>query len=177
MAQDQEQISEEQQEQPKKSKGKKLIFLALIVLVLGGLGGGAFYYFRLRSAAPAKQSAAKTKHRSAEHGGEPAEAEVKEVIELQPFIVNLNDKDDARYLRMTISLGIGETEGEEKPDPLFTTRIRNAILAIVTNKTSEQVLSVQGKEELRKEMLGAARGAAHKPEVLSIYITDFIVQM
>ena len=40
------------------------------------------------------------------------EGEVKEVIELQPFIVNLADKNEARYLRMTISLGIGESAEE-----------------------------------------------------------------
>jgi len=75
---------------------------------------------------------------------------------------------------MTISLGVAETE--DKIDPLFTTRIRNAILATISTRTSEQILSSKAKP-MRKEMLSAARAAASKPEVLTIYITDFIIQM
>jgi flagellar FliL protein len=108
--------------------------------------------------------------------GAADETDIKQVIEMQPFIVNLADKNESRYLRMSISLGVGGGD-DAKVDSLFTTKIRNGILAIVTTKTSDQVLTVEGKDQLRKEMLKAARAAANKPEVLSIYITDFIVQM
>jgi len=83
------------------------------------------------------------------------DSEVKQVIEMQPFIVNLADQNETRYLRMTISLGVAETE--DKIDPLFTTRYANAILATISTRTSEQILSVEGKTLLRKEMLSAAR--------------------
>jgi flagellar FliL protein len=106
----------------------------------------------------------------------PNDRQVKQVIELQPFIVNLADKGEARYLRLTVSLGLGEG-GEEKPDPLFTTRVRNAMLAVLTTKTSDEILTVEGKSALRKELLRAARAASEEPKVLAVYITDFIVQL
>ena len=98
------------------------------------------------------------------------------MLELQPFIINLADQGEAHYLRMTVSIGIGETK-EEKPDPLLTTRVRNAMLAVLTTKTSEEVLTEQGKAVLRKELLKAARAAVEEPSIEAIYITDFIVQM
>ena len=109
----------------------------------------------------------------------PDDAEVKQVIELQPFIVNLADQGDPRYLRLSVSLGIGGGEGESegKPDPLFTTRVRNAMLSILTTKTSDEILTVEGKAALRKELLRAARAASEEPKVEAIYITDFIVQL
>lgn len=107
----------------------------------------------------------------------PDDENVKQIIELQPFIVNLADTSEARYLRLTVSVGTGEAEGEAKPDPLFTTRIRNAMLAVLTTKSSEEVLTAEGKNALRKELLSAARSAAKEPKVEAVYITDFIVQL
>lgn len=107
----------------------------------------------------------------------PDDENVKHVIELQPFIVNLADTNEARYLRLTVSIGTGETESGEKADPLFTTRIRNAMLAVLTTKSSADVLTSEGKNTLRQELLRAARSAAKEPTVEAIYITDFIVQL
>lgn len=106
----------------------------------------------------------------------PDDRDVKHVIELQPFIINLADEGSSYYLRMTVSVGIGDSK-EEKPEALFITRVRNALLAVLTTKTSEEVLTPQGKETLRKQLLRAARKAVEEPEVQAIYITDLIVQL
>jgi len=162
----------------KKGRGKKLIILFLLLLVVGTGGTGGFYYWRHRAGAKTQAAieAKDKKSPTAKHAADQSsDADIKEVVELQPFIVNLADQNENRYLRMTISLGVGEST--EKADPIFTTKIRNAILGTITNKTSDQVLTVEGKAALRKEMLEAARNAVDKPEVHAIYITDFIVQM
>jgi len=167
-----ENIEEQVAEDAAPKKSKKLLFIILIGVVLMAGGAGGFFYWRHRAAQKQAAATAEAQKKEKHEGGEE---EVAEVIELLPFIVNLADREEPKYLRMTISLGIGESS--EKPDPLFTTKIRNAILAVVTTKTADDVLTVKGKTELRKEMLEAAQGAAHKPEVKAIYITDFIVQM
>jgi len=108
----------------------------------------------------------------------PDDSEVKHIVELQPFIINLADSEEARYLRLSVSLGIGgEESGAKKPDPLFMTRVKNAMLAVLTVKKSTDVLSIEGKVKLRKELLQAAQAASKEPKVEAIYITDFIVQL
>ena len=168
-----EQQVEDGDQEPKKKGKKKLLILLLAVVVLIGGGVGGFFYWRHRAAQ--KLAATNAGHETEKKHEGDNEKEVAEVVELQPFIVNLADREEPKYLRMTVSLGIGEGS-EEKPDPLFTTKVRNAILAIVTTKTADQILTVEGKTELRKEMLSAARSVVDKPEVYAIYITDFIVQ-
>lgn len=106
----------------------------------------------------------------------PDDKEVKRIIDLPPFIVNLADKGESYYLRLSVSVGVGESK-EEKADPLFTTRVRNAILTVLTTKSSEDVLTQEGKSKLRKELLKAARAASQEPKVEAIYITDLIVQL
>lgn len=172
----------ETQAAPAKKKSRKLILIFLLLALLAGCGGGV-YYWRVRAALRERvaKEAADRKETPGDQSGKSGnaaggDAEVTQVIELQPFIVNLADKNESRYLRMTISLGIGDV-GEAKVDPLFTTKIRNAILAAISTRTSDQILTVEGKAALRKEMLSAARDAASKPEILTIYITDFIIQM
>lgn len=176
--------------QPKKKKGKLFLMIGLVVVLIAGGGGGFYLWSKSRAAdenAESKtkgKSDSKKKKNADEESGEsdsaetdlPDDADVKHVFELQPFIVNLSDVDSARYLRMTVSLGVGE-EGGEKPDPLFLTRVKNAMLTVLTTKKSEDVLSVEGKTKLRQELLKAAQAASEKPRVEAIYITDFIVQL
>lgn len=189
--------------QPKKSS-KKLIIIILVVLLAGG-GVGGFLYMKKASASSGKEEKSSKKSKADKAGEESADTEaetekgtekagggtsaaksinlaipddedVKHVIELQPFIVNLADDNEARYFRLTLSIGIGESSSE-KPDELFLTRIRNAILAVLTTKKSSEILTIEGKATLRKEILKAAQKASSEPEVLAIYITDFIIQM
>lgn len=179
-------------EAPKKKGGKKFILIAIVLVVLLGGGGGAGYYFlRIRGAEAAEEPSAKkadkksttkkdeesdTKSKKSE--AIPDDEEVKAVVEVPPFIVNLADAEQARYLRMTVSLGIGGEGGEsEKPDQVFLTKVRNAMLSVLAEKTSEEILSVEGKAKLRKELLKAAQSSVAEPEIIAIYVTDFIVQL
>ncbi len=191
-------MSEEEEVQPTSGKKRRLMLVLMLVLVLG-LGTGAFFYFQSslfgtkakgKKAKAADESAsaddASTDEASAADSeaakgkdlGLPDDSKVKQVIELQPFIVNLADKGEARYLRLTISIGIGgDGKTEEKVDLLFTARVRNALMSVMTAKTSDEVLSVDGKNTLRQELLQAAKSVSKEPKVYAIYITDFIVQL
>lgn len=189
----------------KKKGGKKFLVIAVVVILLLGGGGGGFYFWRASSAAAADEVSEKKKDskksdseeksddEESEHeddGGKkgsmddslktsiPNDDDVNAVVELPPFIVNLADTEQARYLRMSVSLGVEGAEGEsEKPDQLFITRVRNTMLAVLSDKKSDEILSVEGKAKLRKELLKAAQAASEEPKVRAIYITDFIVQL
>lgn len=191
-------------ETPQKKDGKKFLIIGILAVLLLGGGGGGFYFWRASASTVDGETAAKKKGskrseaKSEEHdAGDadtkkepgagngsalstslPNDEDVKEIVELPPFIVNLADTEQARYLRMTVSLGIEGEEGKsEKPDQLFITRVRNTILAVLSDKKSEEILSVEGKSKLRKQLLEAAQAASEEPKVHAIYITDFIVQL
>ena len=180
----------------KKSKLKLLVIVLVLLLAGGGAGG---YFYMKRAAAEAdeteeaaeKPAAKKSKKKKAAEDEEESDGEkssklavqndenVKQVVELQPFIVNLADTEASRYLRLNVSVGVGGEEGggEEKPEPLFVTRVRSAILAVLSTKTSQDIITPEGKAKLRKELLKAAQAASEEPHVEAIYITDFIIQM
>ena len=198
--QNQETAPAETTNQPKK-KSKLFLIVGLLVILLAGGAGGYYFYAKAGSAEAAgndeadsktkgKKSSSKDDEEESDGADEkdskkdslksslPDDEDVKSVVEIPPFIVNLADSDSPRYLRMTVSLGIGGEDGAEaKPEPLFLTRVKNAMLAVLTTKSSEDVLSVEGKTKLRKELLKAAQAASEEPHVEAIYITDFIVQL
>lgn len=186
--------------QPQAGGGSKkmLIIIIAVVVLIGGGGGGYFYFSGANAAAAEEHETAKKKgaDESADDEEQAADDEettsssgnslksaipddefVKHIVELAPFIVNLADQEQARYLRMSVSIGLGEDGKEGGAEPIFTTRVRNAMLAVLSEKFSEDVLSVEGKGKLRKELLRAAQAASSEPEVQAIYITDFIVQL
>lgn len=192
--------SQANQEDPPKSN--KLFLIIGIVAVLA-MGGGGFYFGSAFSSGGKDDSEKEKKKKSSkeisledDEGDEddeidsgtkkslrvslPDDEDVKHIIELQPFVVNLNDTEQVRYLRITVSLGIGgeaAAKKEKEPDKLFLTRVKNAMLSVLSVKTSEDVLTIEGKAKLRKQLLKAAQAASEKPEVEAIYITDFLVQL
>lgn len=190
---------------PPQKSYKTLVIIILVVIIAAG-GGGGFYFWSATSAAKEDEKSSKKDNGKRfdsddllgeEEDGEAAETEdgpvketvkdslrnslpddenVKHVIELEPFIINLADQDETRYLRMTVSLGVEEGE-EKEPDKLFLTRVKNAMLAVLSVKTSKEILTVKGKNKMRKQLLRAAQAASDEPRVVAIYITDFIVQL
>jgi len=188
---------------PMKKKSNSLILVITLIIGLA-IGGGGGYFMLSRNAAKAKAAAQKSKMkelaRSQGEGEEPEgqaddkgkkaqddsksdklaailpeDEEVKRVIEVPPFILNLADQDEGRFLRLTLSIGVGE-EGSDKADPVYLTRVRNAVLAILMTKTSNDILSAQGKISLRRELLTAIKVAVKEPPVVAVYIIEMLVQ-
>jgi flagellar FliL protein len=159
-------------EAPKKKKRSKLILLAPLVLVLAGVPAGAYFWMQHRNAAAAK----------AEGGGEKKEEAHEDknsgVMTLDPFTVNLADKDSPRFLRLTVALVLNEKEPIEelKKDALKQARLRSQLLELLTQQEAEHLNSVAGKNELKKAIAERA-GEILKPlKVTDVLFSDFVVQ-
>ncbi|MCH8178397.1 MAG: flagellar basal body-associated FliL family protein [Proteobacteria bacterium] len=155
---------------PKKGKKKLIIIGAVVALLLVG-GGGAFFMMKKNADAeaaaaegdeegdhaPAKQ-AKKPEHGKDDHKGPPT------FVPLDPFIVNLADKDSERFAQVGVSLQVDDAKvGEEMK--AYMPAIRNAVLMILSHKTSEEMLSAEGKHKLAEEIRrDAARAMGYEIE-------------
>ena len=81
-----------------------------------------------------------------------ADAHPPTFLPLEPFVVNLADKDVDRYAQVGIVLEIDEATFAEKMKA-YMPAIRNAILMILANKTSRDLLDRVGKEKLADEIM------------------------
>ncbi len=161
---------------------KLLIIVSVIALVfgvggafvavkfLGGASQGAEHSEDHKGAAEAKvesKSEASGKH------GEAASPGV--MFDLDPFIVNLADTPDVRYLKLTLKL---EVDSEAVSTELSTRipQIRDAVLVLLSSKDVNAVRTTQGKFQLRDEITQRINGLLKKPGVRSAYFTEFVVQ-
>ena len=97
------------------------------------------------------------------------------IFPLEPFIVNIYDGQELRYLKVKIELDMvgpavkTEIEGRLAP-------IRDAILVLLSAKTLQDVQDVQGKNTLKDEILGAINKHIPPGKIAKVYFTDFVVQ-
>ena len=161
----------------KKGGALKFIVIGLVLLLVLGGGGAAAWWFLLRTP-PEAAKGQEGEHAKPDGGGHAAKPEGSGIIPMEQFLVNLADKDATRFVRVKIGLVV-ETEAEAKEveeNEVTKTRLRSAVLELLTVQTSEQLVTPEGKAELKKAIAEKAKAALGGREVLDVLFTDFVVQ-
>jgi flagellar FliL protein len=110
-------------------------------------------------------------HAKAEGGHE----EPGPIMELEPFLLNLADHGELRFLKVSIKLELDRPE--EKTDfQNKTPAIRDALLVLLSSKESQLLRTVNGKRRVREEIMTRVNGVMSKGKVANVYFTDFIIQ-
>ncbi len=144
------------EEAPKKGGKKKLIIIIAAVLVLAGGGGGFFYYTKMKAAAAAHAAEAAGE----EHDDEPAPKKVAKkgdkktppvFMPLDPFVVNLADRQTERYLQLGVTLEVDEAKTSDELKA-YMPAIRNNVLMLVSHKSAADLQSQDGKLRLSREI-------------------------
>ncbi len=135
----------EEKEPPEKvvRKSKKLLLIggvALLVLVL--VGGAAFFLLAKKNS---------------------GDAESEEVVKQAPkgppvylpidnLVVNLADPGGEKVVQIGITFEVADTKAVELVKPYMPT-IRSAVLLLVSQRTAEELLGIEGKEKLAADIL------------------------
>jgi flagellar FliL protein len=133
----------------KKSGKKKLLIVALAAVVLLVLAAAAAVWL-LRGQAQADD----TDEAPSAHGAAAAwraKGAPPVFMPLEPFTVNLADKDTDRYAQIAVTL---EIEDSHFGDQLrqYMPAIRNNILMALARKTAAELLTPEGKEKLARQI-------------------------
>lgn len=138
---------------PVKRGKKKLIIIAAAVLLLLVIGGGATVLLLKKKAAAAAEADETTTSASAGHpSAKPDLKHPPTFLPLDPFVVNLADKDADRYAQIGITFEVEDPKFAEQMKA-FMPAIRNGILMILAHKSSAELLERAGKEQLSAEIL------------------------
>ncbi len=154
-----------EEKEKKKSGGKKKILLFVIIGVVLLIGAGAAAYFLLFSKSPPPE----------ETQAEPPKPEVGPFLQLDPFIVNLADPTGRRYLRVKIALEFQNQEAYQKANERIP-QINDAIIMVLSSKTVEEVLSPEGKLNIRIELIRKLDELLGANAIRNLYFTQFVVQ-
>jgi flagellar basal body-associated protein FliL len=111
-------------------------------------------------------------------GGERAGggAASESALPLETFVVNLDSGTQRGYLRIGITLGMAHALPRNQQDAAIA-GVRDAILSVLASAKVEQLLTAEGKEQLKADLLRAISARAPQLGVENVYFTEFLVQM
>jgi flagellar FliL protein len=109
------------------------------------------------------------------HGGAAGAPGVSTVFTLEPFIVNIYDGQELRYLKVKVELEMSNPAVKPELEGHLAA-IRDAILVVLTTKTLQEIQDAQGKNQLREDILTAISKIVAQGKVSKVYFTDFVVQ-
>ena len=156
---------------PPKPKSKLPLIAGAAVLVLVGAGGGGYWWWSHR--APADPKAAEAAARVEPHTPDDAG-----VVGFEPFVANLADEGGTRFLRASLKLVVAgaDTAKEVEESAVERAQLQSAILEILTVHTAEQLVTLEGKTALKKEILEKTAHLLHSAKVTDVLFTEFVVQ-
>ena len=135
---------------PAPAKSKKMLFIIAAVLVLALGGGGAFFYIsKQRAAAADGEEAAPEKAAHADPKKAPA------YLPLDNMVVNLADPGGEKVAQIGITLEVLDAHASDSVKAYLPT-IRSSILMLIAQRTSEELLTQEGKQKLAADILHQA---------------------
>jgi flagellar FliL protein len=95
--------------------------------------------------------------------------------DLKPFHLNLGNPLENRFMRMEVTLEYPCTEETRKEIERRMPQLRDAVVAVASRKTREFLLSPDGKDQLRLEMVNRINHYMSR-EIKNAYITDILIE-
>lgn len=175
-----------EEEAPKSSKKMLIIIIVGVVLlviigVLGGLFLGGVFDDK-----PEQPQTEQSGEGESEDTASSEEAETEEaVVERSywplepPFVLNFEGKSKARYMQIGLEVATTNDKAHaavKKHLPV----IRNEIVLLLSGQKYEEMVTPEGKEQLRAELIETINNILQKHKVKkgidNIYFTSFVMQ-
>jgi flagellar protein FliL len=134
---------------PAPKKSKKLLFILIGVVVLALLGGGGALYVIKKNAAAAAADGEEEVAADAHHD---AHKTPPTFLPLDSMVVNLADPGGNRFVQMVVTLQLQDAKTGDDIK-IYMPTIRNSILMLVSQLSSEQILLIKGKEKLANDIV------------------------
>ena len=103
-------------------------------------------------------------------------AKPRATLHLETFVLNLAGPDERAYLRAGVDLGLRSAPGKDANTGPAIPLIRDTILGVLSTARPEDILTPQGKQALKTNILRALRERVPDLEVEDVDFTEFLVQ-
>lgn len=159
---------------------KKMVIISLVIglIVASSVGGGVFFFMKGQQntllAEAAKETADESEEEAPPEEGDDSQDEGV-IYDLDPFIVNLADTKKVRYLKITIKLDLVREKYSEDLNKHIP-QIRDTLLLLLSSKEFSEIRTIEGKMELRDEILQRVNAIFPHNKVKMAYFTDFVSQ-
>lgn len=176
MAQETQEGVDQIVEEAARPRGVSRGFIITLLLVAGLAVGGYFAFINFVQ--PQMQAPAQNQKDLEVPGSKFPESEQKELgvmFPMEPFLVNLARSNGKQFLKVSLTLELSspEVQPEVKANEF---KIVDSILLLLSSKTREDVISLQGKFKLKDEIATRVNRFLVMGHVKDVYFSEFIVQ-
>jgi len=163
--------------------GSVLVGFGLVVL---GFGGPVFSQVGLayaeekkeakKGAPPTPAEAAKVPPLAAKSVPPPPPVKVgPTIVDLDPFLVNLADTSETRFAKITVKIESRTPDFSQSMDEHLH-QVRDSLLMLISSKRYSDIRTVEGKLELRDNIVERVNAIVGEGQATAAYFTDFVVQ-
>jgi flagellar FliL protein len=149
-----------------------IVVIAVAVLFVGAVGGG---FFMMWNKLADLDALVRPEEEEVEEASDDGLEAMGAMFPLETFIVNLADEKSKRYLRVKMQLELKAGEPIEILEQRLV-QVRDIILMILPTKQFHEIRSVDGKTQLRQEIMTRLNELLKKEAINNIYFTEFVVQ-
>ncbi|WP_394791793.1 flagellar basal body-associated protein FliL [Rhodoferax sp.] len=131
---------------PPKAKGKKMIVIIGAVVLLLVIGGAVWFFFLRHPPAEDGEDGAPAAQAEAKHTTPPV------FLPMDNMVVNLADPGGEKFAQVGITIGVTDQHVSDAVKANLPT-IRSGVLLLISQRTSDELLTKEGKEKLAREIL------------------------
>ena len=138
---------------PAPPKSKKLLFIiigAVVVLLLAA--AAALFILKSNTADEDEELDDEPDVAKVEKAGKSSSGAPPTFLPLDSMVVNLADPGGNRYAQLGITLQLQDSKTGDDIK-LYMPSIRNGILILVSQRTADEILALQGKEKLAQDII------------------------
>jgi flagellar FliL protein len=143
-----------------KPKSKKLLFIIVGVLVLALIGAGAAVFLLKQNHAADDEDEDGAHSAETRAPAPPPKRDPKALptfLPLDAMVVNLANVGGNRFVQVAITLQLDDPKVAEELKAYMPT-IRNGILMLISQRTADQMLAIEGKANLTQDIIGEISG-------------------
>jgi flagellar FliL protein len=130
----------------KPAKSKKFLLIGgILFVVLALAGGGAWFFISKKNAAAAEDGSIEEVVHAAPKGPPT-------FLPLDNMVVNLADPGGEKVAQIGITLELADAHATDKVK-VYLPSIRSSILLLISQRTAEELLQLEGKEKLAADIL------------------------
>jgi len=152
------------QKPSKKSKTPVVLGIIAVIFIMGVV---IAYFFSVQN------TESSTKKESSKTINSP------KILKLEPFIVNLADKvfthPDMKYVKASVEIEFTD-EYSLKLAESRTPQIRDAIISILTQLTSQDIITPEGKQAFKDGTKQIVSGIVGEENIKNVYLTELVMQ-
>jgi len=162
---------EKEKETPEKqanTKNKLLLFgVPLLIVFIFAAAAGAYFLGVFNGG---------SSNAAASAGKQPGKDEpLGPLLKMEDLVVNITHKDSTRFLKVGITLEVADEQGSDAIKRRLP-QITDAVLLLVGNKSFDEIKDLQGKMQLKADLLARIQELSGSGNVKNLFFTDFVVQ-